>query len=125
MPTATATAKKKKFFGRFLLLAGSHNEGGRTYKRGDVVDSASDLNQMNAPNAIKFQRVANDFNPTVQEQSNDLGKTSVLPPTATADKAVYDEMSVSELRKVAASEEIDLGEASKKEDIIQLLLINQ
>ena len=40
---------------RFRLLAGKHHEGGRTYDRGDVIETDNDLSVHNAPGAIKFE----------------------------------------------------------------------
>lgn len=46
---------------RFRVLVGKHHEGGRTYVRGEIVDSATDLSKMNAPGvAPKFERVDDD-----------------------------------------------------------------
>lgn len=41
----------------FKVLRGIHCEGGMVYKKGDVVDSKSDLEKLNRPNSRKFGRV--------------------------------------------------------------------
>ncbi len=48
---------------KFRVLAGKHIEGKtpdgrqRVYKTGDVVDSKTDLNKLNSPGAVKFEKV--------------------------------------------------------------------
>lgn len=42
---------------RFRVLHGKHREGGRTYVRGEIVDSATDLSKLNAPGAVKFEKL--------------------------------------------------------------------
>lgn len=50
---------------KFRVVAGSHSENDkagllRTYRRGEVVDSASNLMKHNQPGCIKFEPVADD-----------------------------------------------------------------
>lgn len=50
----------KPFVGHFKLLAGLHNEGGRTYQRGEIIHSKSHLLRLNPlnPNLMpKFEEV--------------------------------------------------------------------
>lgn len=42
---------------RFRLLSGIHNEGGRTYKPGETIDSKTDLNRFNVPGSVRFEQV--------------------------------------------------------------------
>ena len=51
---------------RFRVLRGLHNESGRTYQAGEVVDSKSDLTKFNRPNSVKFERVLEET-PAPQE----------------------------------------------------------
>ena len=39
------------------MLHGSHSDGNRTYERGDVVETTTDLNKMNSRGSIKFAEV--------------------------------------------------------------------
>lgn len=110
---------------KFKVLRGSHTEGGRRYSKGDIVDSASDLSKYNSPGATKFAKVA-EAEPAVS------ATVSVVPPLAEpvsleADGESYtrDELagfSVAELREIAEDLEVDLGNVSKKADIISTIL---
>lgn len=84
---------------RFELLSGIHNEGGKTYYPGDVINSASNLAEHNKPNAFRFRPLPKS------EADRDEG---------------LDAMTVSQLREFAAEEEIDLGDATKKDEILRL-----
>ena len=41
---------------RFKLLAGRHNEGGKVYKQGDVIETDNDLSKLNN-GGQKFERL--------------------------------------------------------------------
>ncbi len=86
---------------KFKVLAGHHNEGGKTYGPGDIVDSASDLNKHNKQEAIKFEQVGEVLSPQDELKQH----------------------TVAELQDLAAEEEIDLGDAVKKLEIIEAIII--
>jgi len=86
---------------KFRVVAGYHNEGGETYGPGDIVDSASDLNKHNKQEAIKFEQVGE-----VLSSQDELKQHTVA-----------------ELQDLAAEEEIDLGDATKKAEIVEVILI--
>jgi len=48
---------KKKKVRKFLLLHGLHSDGEKTYKRGDKIDTTTDLNRMNSSGSVKFREI--------------------------------------------------------------------
>lgn len=71
---------------RFRVLHGHHSEGGKSYGKGDIVDSASDLSTLNAPGAVKFELV--DGGPTAQSTTKEPPKAQPPSPTATPAPAI-------------------------------------
>jgi hypothetical protein len=61
---------------QFKLLRGLHSEGGKTYKPGDIINSASDLSRHNSRHSKKFARVGQ------QEELDDEESTSKETTTA-------------------------------------------
>jgi len=88
----------------YRLLAGSHNEGGRTYNRGDVIESKSELD-------VKFGR--NKFEKLVSNPK------FVADTTNQAD--TLESMTVAQLKTLAEDEEIDLGGVTSKADILKCI----
>ena len=90
---------------KFRVLVGRHYEGietegprkgkARCYKKGDIVDSKTDLLKMNAPGAIKFEKV--EETPRIL----DLSK-----------------LTEAKLRQLAADEEVDVASCKTKVDLI-------
>lgn len=101
---------------KFKVLHGLHYEGknsdgkAKCYKRGDVVDSASDLDKkFNSPGSIKFERVPDSTAVTVAE-----------PELAEQ----LEKMTVPQLREFAAEHEIEIDSAySKKSDVIDCIIV--
>lgn len=99
---------------RFELLGGTHTQGdGVIYKRGDTVASELELDVLHGSN--KFRRLSEDTRPS-------------SPPPATvpeeadaADLSFLDGMSLKELREYAEQEEIDLGDAKRKQDVLKVI----
>ena len=83
---------------KFRLLRGVHNEGGRTYKVGDVIDSASDLSKHNK-DVVRFEPLS----------EGSLGGHSGL-----------ESMTIAQLKQHAEEEEIDLGDATKRSEILAI-----
>lgn len=80
---------------KYELLAGLHNEGGRTYSVGEIIETDCDLLQQNKGSA-KFRL---------------LGAADVeIDDNISA-------MSVPELKAFAAEHEFDIGDATLKADI--------
>jgi hypothetical protein len=112
---------------RFRLLCGKHHEGDangaqRTYVRGDVFDSPYNLLKFNSLESKRFE-VVPDSTPLVH---NEVKKPPAEPNLETpqagpATENTLDSMTVTELRTLAEEEEIDLGNASRKDQIIQAI----
>lgn len=134
--------------GKFRVLAGVHSEGysqgGRplVFKSqraggatgGDVANSDVDLCKLNKGGCLKFERVSDSVPETYKDhgapadgiiQSVLTADASAAPsPTPAPSSAAADpfaDMSVEELRKLAAEEEVDLGKAAKRDDIVAIL----
>lgn len=112
----------------YEVIEGRHSEGrGRTrkvYKRGDRVTTPVDLEKkLNRPGyPPKFRRVDGVL------PSQKLGPPNPgdpyptqLPPPQTHGMDTLEAMTVEELRKYAAEEEIDLGPAKTKADILKAI----
>ncbi len=104
---------------RFQLLDGRHAEGSTTddlgrkvqkiYRKGDIVDTDKNLaKQFNSPGCIKFRKLADG------EQVVETEAGSTL-----ADE--YSKMTVADLKALASEEGIDLGNATKKDDIANII----
>lgn len=95
----------------FKILGGSLDVGdGEIYQRGDIVHSEQELDKRFG--ARKFQRL----DPT----SNFVSSPEVtVAENASADD--LEDMTVAELKRFAADEEIDLNSATRKEDILAVL----
>lgn len=121
----------KPIVGKFRVLRGSHNEGGKTYHRGDVVESRVDLvkkfNEKGIP--PRFSRITGrevkettDPGPSTSDQKpND----PALNPSNRFGVETLKMMNLTELKGLAAEEEIDLGGATKKDEIIAILMSAQ
>lgn len=103
------------------VLRGSHSEGGRTYRKGQVVDSKSNLSKLhNKPGSIKFLAVEADA-------QDNMGVTDLIRKGNTDLEVLHtrEELSTlsrADLMEIAKDEEIELGPTMKKEDIIIALL---
>ena len=124
----------------FKLIRGSHTEGEVTnpatgsltpviYKKGDVFESECDLEKHNSPGAKKFELL---FNGTMEKyralrgtQNSTSAKTNSIPAntvTQDYDRDTLRVMTVKELKQLAESNEIHLGDAHLKDDIINVIL---
>lgn len=101
---------------RFKLLHGIHNEGGKTYYPGDVIDSASDLSKHNRPSNVRYEPVA-------EETDDPLGSADTLQanPVPLESGAPLESLTIAQLRQLAEEYEVDLGDAAKKGEIIDAL----
>jgi hypothetical protein len=93
---------------KFKLLVGQHAEHGRVYKAGDIIETDYDLNRFNAPKAEKFQRITGE-----EAQAITQSQAAQAPVDETLES-----MTLQELRNLAAEEELDLGNAKTKAEII-------
>lgn len=92
---------------RFKVLAGSHREGGRTYNKGDVVDSAQDLADIHGTD--KFERLQDVFAsaPAEATKVQKVGEEKPIP------------LSDEELQSFSEEEEVHDGvpEESERHDV--------
>lgn len=105
---------------------------GRTFKKGDIIETDKNLHVIfdRIGNPPKFEEVHEDERiMTAQEKRQ---KAEALLKEAADDELaaqlrkntmndVLDSMSVEDLRKHAASEEIDLGKAKSKDEILKVI----
>lgn len=105
---------------KFRVLRGQHTESEKTdgtprvYSRGDVLESKTDLLRHNSrAGEAKFERVGDDA-----ETTSDTGIASCDQRSSNT----LDDMTVEELRTLAAEEEIDLSESKTKRHIIAAIL---
>jgi hypothetical protein len=114
-------------FGKFRLIRGSHNEGGKTYKKGDTFESKSNLLLHNTPGVQpKFVKVKR--NPEYIEEAEPIAAAKPAKPThptTEEDRATLESMSVNQLKAMAEEEEIDLDGATRKDDIIEKILASK
>ena len=113
---------------KFKVLHGSHSEGknedgtSRIYRRGDIVDSVTDLNKLNYSGSTKFEEI-----PEIPKNPG-----TILPPESTK-KTVNEQprleeqlekMTVVQLRGYIADHGIEVDPVySKKSDIIDCILV--
>lgn len=95
---------------RYRLRAGSHIDKNGTYKQGDVFDSDEDL--VKRFGHQKFERVYSEVTHKPVEKSDKASDKS--------DDGL-ESMTLEELRKFAEGEEIDLGKATRKDEIIKAI----
>jgi len=129
---------------KFRLLAGCHSEGtdqdGKpiTFRKGDVFESDYNLDKMfNSVGAIKFEALDGvQFKSALEDMSDEELAAEVVrrqeakagnQPTSTEyqEEDSLDSMTVRELKNFAEQEEIDLGNASTKENIIRVIRSSQ
>jgi hypothetical protein len=127
---------------RFRLLSGTHHEAkwdmtsrpsidrGRTYYQGEVIETDNDLSIFNGRGTAspKFALLSPETE-TVAEAAargfNTIHKNaptkSPPEPAGPSNKDMLDTMTVNELRKFAEDEEIELGDAKTKEQILKVV----
>ena len=109
----------KKF--TFKLVKGSHYEGagkdGKLCKKGDLIETNIDLaSRFNMPGNIKFVP-CEDGEPVIDvEDDDDL-------PTNEEGNILFDKMTLTKLKKFAEENEIELGDAKTKAEIIEKLSV--
>lgn len=111
----------------FQVLRGSHYEQGKRFVRGDIFESLTNLDRMNSPGSIKFQKMPDgtplkggepvgSFN-TTNEQSSVQASTNVVTP----DTEELESMSVAELKQMAEDYELDFKSSVTKAELVNLL----
>ena len=99
---------------KFKLLCGLHSEGKnedgspKIYRKGDIVDSASNLLKCNSPGSIKFEQVSDDT-PKVENISNELLAELKLK-------------SIPQLREFIEASELEIDTSTmRKHEIVQAI----
>jgi len=85
------------------LLAGIHQDSGKTYRPGDIIETDKDLMRLNRG----FQKI---------EKLTEAVPISEMPTDDDLSR-----MTVVSLRELAEREEIDLGDATLKTDILETI----
>jgi len=98
---------------RYRLLRGIHVHGQNTYSPGAVIDTAQNLLRLNAPGSIRFERVYEEEEPTPVETTPE--------PTEEEPTDDLEALTLAELRDLAEAEEVDLGDAKRKADVLEVL----
>ena len=104
---------------KFRLIRGVHHENGITYEKDGIVESAMDLTTLNSVGSIRFQKVESDFTGAAAAGFNTIHTDSKKSVPSGPDE--FDSMSVPDLKKFASQEGIDLGSATKKDDILLVI----
>lgn len=132
-------AKKPQL--KFRLLQGSHAEEKvpgdpntlTMYRQGDVFFSSSDLSVLNSPGSTKFERIHDDKPipaappPVVATaQGTAVASSSATPVTKAEPKGVdigptLESMTLEELRRHAADEEIDVAKLKTKDEVVKAI----
>lgn len=125
----------------YRVLVGSHAEGGKLYRQGELVNSKFELHKHNSANSIKFERISTSLDelarqgvvpggivrsPTMdpnQQQANPMldQNNPPKPPPTVPPMDSFDSMTVDDLKRFAEAEEIDLGKAKTKAEMIKAL----
>lgn len=102
--------------GSFKILAGQHVADGKVYHKGEVVESTVDLEKTQGAN--KYKRVSGTPATEPETPAEPSTETPVTEPSGMDSADTLDAMTVADLKELAADEEIDLGGAHLKADII-------
>jgi hypothetical protein len=125
-----STATEPRTVYKFRVLRGRHAEGGKTYGKGlpdgDVVTTTKNLSNIFDRHAMRSKKFL-----LLSSGPGEPGLENSAPvpavPTGTQEMddnllETFQSMTVAELRAHAAAEEIELGDASKKDDIVLRIL---
>lgn len=101
---------------KFKLLRGLHSHGGKTYQPGNVVESDTDF--VARFGRLKFERLLDDTAPITQQAADQAAEAGFETVNELRDLS---KMTVSQLRTYAAENEVDLGDARTKDQILAVL----
>jgi len=98
---------------KFRVLAGSHREGGKTYRQGDIVDSKSNLLKHNR-GGRKYARITDEeaFADPVEAEPEAVAATATVPDDG------LEAMTEDELREFADSNGIKLTGKEKAKQLV-------
>ncbi len=106
---------------KFKVLRGQHSEQGKIYKKGDTVDSKTDLaERFNFPGSIKFAKIASKNSPSDEVEEEEEEETA--EETYSAEELSL--LTIPDLKELANDQEINLSGLSRKEEIIEAILGN-
>lgn len=105
----------------FKLVKGSHYEGagkdGKLYKKGDLIETGIDLaERFNTPGNLKFIP-CEDGEPVI-----DVDDPDELP-TDDEGNILFEKMTVAKLKRFAEENEVDIGDASTKAELVKALSV--
>ena len=106
---------------RYRVLTGGHQDDtGRNYVKGDIVECKQDLCALyNTQLGAKFAEVSEEEMEMIDKQKARRAEKNKTATPSGPD--TLDSMSAQELRAHAAAEEIDLGNAQSKTDMIKII----
>ena len=110
----------RKIFGTFRLLIGIHQEKDvngvqQVYRSGDTFDSCSDLTKLNASGmGKKFELLQRTETATMEP--------TVEPEDIKSTEQELNKKTITQLREIAEMNDIELGGARTKQEIIEKLL---
>lgn len=113
---------------KFKVLRGRYNEAGKTYGKGlpagDTVLTSKDLRKFDRHGMpVKKFMLVETLEGKASEEATAAPAVPTPEPKVDEDLAeTFRSMSVPELRQYAAGEEIDLGDATRKDDIVKALI---
>jgi len=91
---------------KFKLLTGVHAEAGKVYRKGDIIETSSDLLKLNDPQSPRFESL-DDVVETKESVDQDLDG--------------LDEMTYTELKNYAKEGGIEVSGATTKAKLIKLI----
>lgn len=114
---------------RWQVVAGSHIENDlegneAVYSQGTKFWSKNDLSKFNGPGAVKFELIEKKV---VDDPRREVSLAPAAPeslpssPAQVSGMETFNSMTVQELKKWAESEEVELGAAKSKEQILQAI----
>lgn len=110
----------------FRLKIGHHSDGTKKYKQGSKVRSEIDLEKRFGKD--KFERLFDEERREEERKARgetepqEVSEEEPSTDTVQGDVATLQTMTVAELKQLAESEEIDLGTAKTKEQIIKVIV---
>lgn len=126
-------SKKEKYFGYFRVLQGRHSEGttedgkpcvyGKGLELGDVVRSKSDLSKLNGVGVSPKFEFLQDYVPRKELQAQHKKKIEEDKNSGNQDDPLEDppdiaNMTVAQLKELAAEKDIDITGLTTKPDLL-------
>ena len=105
---------------KYRLLVSSHQDDkGKTYEKGDIIEDTRDLCALfNSSLGAKFALLSEDEVELLEKRT---ARATAKIAAQNKGPDTLDAMSAQELRAHAAAEEIDLGNAQSKKEMIEII----